>query len=53
MVQDTGLELVDKFCCIGDMMSVDGDAGAAVEEEFGLDGMDSGSGCHCLPIWMY
>jgi len=32
---DTGasakLELVDKFCYLGDMMSVDGDADAAVE----------------------
>jgi len=25
------LELVDKFCYLGDMLSVDGDAGAAVE----------------------
>jgi len=25
------LELVDKFCCLGDMLSVDGDANAAVE----------------------
>ena len=25
------LELVDKFCCLGDMLSVDGDADAAVE----------------------
>jgi len=32
---DTGasekLELVDKFCYLGDMLSVDGDADAAVE----------------------
>ena len=27
----TNLELVDKFCCLGDMLSVDGDADAAVE----------------------
>ena len=25
------LELVDRFCCLGDMLSVDGDADAAVE----------------------
>jgi len=25
------LEVVDKFCCPGDMLSVDGDADAAVE----------------------
>jgi len=25
------LELVDKFCCLGDMLSVDGDADTAVE----------------------
>ena len=25
------LELVDKFCCLGGMLGVDGDAGAAVE----------------------
>jgi len=28
---DTNLELVDKFCYLGDMLSVDGDADAAVE----------------------
>jgi len=27
----TNLELVDKFCYLGDMLSVDGDADAAVE----------------------
>ena len=27
----TYLELVDKFCYLGDMLSVDGDADAAVE----------------------
>jgi len=30
-VASTGLELVDKFCYLGDMLSVDGDANAAVE----------------------
>ena len=28
---DAKLELVDKFCYLGDMLSVDGDADAAVE----------------------
>jgi len=28
------LELVDKFCYLGDMLSVDGDADATVEPEF-------------------
>ena len=27
----TNLEVVDKFCCLADMLSVDGDADAAVE----------------------
>ena len=31
------LELVDKFCYLGDMLSVDGDADAAVEAEFELE----------------
>jgi len=31
-----GLELVDKFCCLGDMLGVDGDAGAAVEARVGV-----------------
>jgi len=28
---DANLELVDKFCYLGDMMSVDGDADASVD----------------------
>jgi len=46
---DTGfsakLELVDKICYLGDMLSVDGDADAAVEARIG---MSSGSWYHCL-----
>ena len=38
---DTGasakLELVDKFCYLGDMLSVDGDADAAVEARIRID----------------
>ena len=30
------LEAVDKFCYLGDMLSVDGDADAAVEARFGI-----------------
>ena len=44
------LELVDKFCYLGDMLSVDGDADAAVVPELELVGISSGSWCHCLPI---
>jgi len=44
------LELVDKFCYLGDMLSVDGDADAAVEARFELVGISSGSWYHCLPI---
>ena len=32
------LELVDKFCYIGDMLSVDGDADAAVEARIRIGG---------------
>ena len=42
----TKLELVDKFCYLGDMLNVDGDT------EFELDGISSGSWYHCLPIRM-
>jgi len=40
---------VDKFCYLGDMLSVDGDAHAAVETrtEFELDGINLRSWCHC------
>jgi len=44
---NANLELGDKFCYLGDMLSVDGDADAAVE--FKLDGINSGSWYHCLP----
>ena len=44
------LELVDKFCYLGVMFSVDGDADAAVEPELELVGISSGSWYHCLPI---
>jgi len=54
------LELVDKFCYLGDMLIVDGDAGAAMEmlmqlwsSEFELDGINSGTWYHCLPVKIY
>ena len=37
------LELVDEFCCLGDMLSVDGDADAAVEARVGV-GWNGGFG---------
>jgi len=37
------LEVVDKFCYLGDMLSVDGDADAAVEARIRMDGINSGS----------
>ena len=52
---NANLELVDKFCCLGDMLSVDGDPDAAVESspEFELDGINFGRWYHCLPIMIY
>jgi len=53
---DTGasakLELVDKFCYLGDMLSVNGDADTAVEARIRLVGISSSSWYHCLPIRM-
>ena len=50
------LELVHKFCYLGDMLSVDGDAELLMQlwrPEFELDGIHSGSWYHCLPIRIY
>ena len=41
-------EVVDKFCYLGDTLSVDRDADAAVEARIELDGINSGSWHHCL-----
>ena len=38
-----GAFLVDKFCYLGDMLSVDGDADQLWRPEFELDGINSGS----------
>ena len=47
------LEVVDKFCYLGDMLSVDGDADAAVEARIQIGRNNSGSWYHCLPIGIY
>jgi len=47
------LELVDKFCYLGDMSSVDGDVDAAVETRSRIGWNNSGSWYHCLPIRIY
>jgi len=47
------LEVVDKFCYLGHMLSVDGDADAAVEARIRIGGINSGSWYHCLPIGIY
>ena len=47
---NTNLEIVDKFCYLGDMLSVDGELWRL---EFELDGINSGSWFHCLPIRIY
>jgi len=53
---DTGasakLELVDKNCYLGDMLSVDGDANAAVEAIIQIS-WNKFSCYHCLPIRTY
>jgi len=47
------LEVVDKFCYLGDMLSVDGDADAAVKGQNPNAWNNSGSWYHCLPIGIY
>jgi len=37
------VQLVDKLCYLGDMLSVDGDGDTGVEPQFKLDGINSGS----------
>jgi len=44
------LELVDKFCYLGDMLSVDGDADAAVEARIQIGWNKFRQLYHCLPI---
>ena len=55
-VLQTGYVTLFKYFQIffqGDMLSVDGDADTAVEVRIELDGINSGSWCHCLPIRIY
>ena len=48
---NANLELMDKFCYFGDMLSVDVDADAAVGTRFRIGWKkNSGSWCHCLSI---
>ena len=48
---DASVELVDMFCYLGEMLSVDGDADAAVEaREYVRDGISLDSLFLCLPI---
>jgi len=51
---DTGdgasLELVDVFCYLGDILSVDGDADAAVEARIFREGISLDNSCLCLSI---
>jgi len=52
----TNLEVVDKFCYVGDMLSVDGELEMLMQlwrPESELDGINSGSWYHCLPIGIY
>ena len=47
---DASVELVDMFCYLGEMLSVDGDADAAVEaREYVIDGISLDSLFLCLP----
>ena len=47
------LELVDKFCYLGDILIVDGDADAAVETRIGIGWNKFRQLYHCLPIRIY
>jgi len=40
---NANLELLETFCYLGDMLSMDGYADAAVEARFKFDGINSGS----------
>ena len=50
---NANLELVDKFCYLGDMLSVYGDADAAVEIRIRIGWNKFRQLVHCLPIMMY
>jgi len=44
---------VDKFCYLGDILSVDGDAYTAVKAIIQITWTNSGIWYHCLPIRIY
>ena len=50
---NANLELVDKFCYLGDMLSYTEMLMQLWRTEFELDGINSGRWCHCLPISIY
>ena len=50
---NANLELVDKFCYLGDMLSVDGDADAAVETRIRIGWKKFRQLVRCLPIRIY
>jgi len=50
---NANLELVDTFCHLGDMLSVDRDTDSAVETRIRIGGINSGSSYHCRPIRIY
>jgi len=50
---DINLDLVDKFCYLGDMLSVDGDADAAVESRIRIGWNEFRQLVPCLPIRIY
>ena len=53
---DANLELVDKFCYLGDMLSVDGDADASVETRIQIGWnkfRQLVTWYHCLPMGIY
>jgi len=50
---NANLELVDKFCYLGDMLSVDGDADAAVENRIRIEWNKLRQLVPLLPIRIY
>jgi len=45
--------LVDNFCYLGNMLSVDGDADAALQARSRIGWNKFRQLYHCLPIWIY
>ena len=50
---NTNLELVDKFCYLGDILSIDGHANAAVEARISIGWNKFRHLYKCLPIRIY